>query len=247
MTGSLLQNSIKIRRIGDDTEGSPGFMETDTIAHCDLTLKCESARTLDMTDMLTGWTFTISIRNNTSTHIIADLDTALETVPFPITDLGFDNSSAFIWSAGRSSDCACLCVMLRLRSSVVRARPRSEYGSRARMKPFVTVCQLYPGRDSPDGALSCGIYHTVHSFVLQRGVERLGSRVVPADGSPTYGRTDTVLRQTRGELIRRILRLTVRVKDRHAPSAGTVPHRHVDRILRQRNLDDDLLADRVDH
>src|SRR5665811_495559 len=51
----LLRSSIKIRKAGDEVEAEPGFFEGDTVAHCGPTLKGEFARTLNLTDVHTGW------------------------------------------------------------------------------------------------------------------------------------------------------------------------------------------------
>ena len=57
-------------RPAGEIEAEPGFFEVDTVAHCGPTLKGEFTRTVNMTDVLTGWTFTRSIRNNAEKHII---------------------------------------------------------------------------------------------------------------------------------------------------------------------------------
>ena len=103
----LLRSSISIRRAGDEVEDAPGFFEGDTVAHCGPTLKGEFARTLNLTCMRTGWVFTHSMRNNANVHVLAALGRAIETIPFEVTGLDFDNGSEFInhgvidWAAGR--------------------------------------------------------------------------------------------------------------------------------------------------
>ena len=94
--GPLLRSSIKIRRAGDEVEAEPGFFEVDTVAHCGPVLKGEFARTVNMTDVLTGWTFTRSIRNNAEKHIISALGAAVDAIPFPVLGMDFDNGSEFI-------------------------------------------------------------------------------------------------------------------------------------------------------
>ncbi|MEZ5086970.1 MAG: hypothetical protein R2722_12200 [Tessaracoccus sp.] len=69
--GSLLRNSITIRKAGDEVETEPGFFEIDTVAHCGPTLKGEFARTVNYTDVHTGWVFTRAIRNNAAIHVQA--------------------------------------------------------------------------------------------------------------------------------------------------------------------------------
>lgn len=94
--GPLLRNSIKVRKAGEEVEAIPGFFEGDTVAHCGPVLKGEFARTLNLTDMDTGWVYTRSLRNNAHLHIRAALEHAIATIPFPVTGLDFDNGSEFI-------------------------------------------------------------------------------------------------------------------------------------------------------
>jgi hypothetical protein len=84
----LLRNSIKVRKAGDEAEAEPGFFEGDTVAHC--------ARTLNLTDVHTGWVFTRSIRNNAHTHILSGLKTAITEISYAVTSLDFDNGSEFL-------------------------------------------------------------------------------------------------------------------------------------------------------
>lgn len=92
----LLRSSITIRRAGDEVEAEPGFFEGDTVAHCGPTLKGEFARTLNLTDVHTGWVFTRTIRNNAHTHILTALHAAVDEIPYTITGLDFDNGSEFL-------------------------------------------------------------------------------------------------------------------------------------------------------
>jgi len=102
----LLRSSIAIRRAGDEVEAEPGFFEGDTVAHCGPTLKGEFARTLNLTDVHTGWVFTRSVRNNANVHILAALKAGIEEIPFEVTGLDFDNGTEFLnkpviaWAAG---------------------------------------------------------------------------------------------------------------------------------------------------
>ncbi|WP_218000318.1 integrase catalytic domain-containing protein, partial [Millisia brevis] len=92
----LLRHSITVRRAGDEVEAEPGFFEGDTVAHCGPTLKGEFARTFNLTDVYTGWTFTRTIRNNAHTHILSALTAAADEIPFGITGLDFDNGTEFL-------------------------------------------------------------------------------------------------------------------------------------------------------
>ncbi len=92
----LLRSSITIRKAGDEVEAEPGFFEGDTVAHCGPTLKGEFARSVNLTDVHTGWTFTRSIRNNAHVHILAALKAGVTEIPFEVTGLDFDNGSEFL-------------------------------------------------------------------------------------------------------------------------------------------------------
>jgi transposase InsO family protein len=89
-------SSIKIRRAGDEVEAEPGFFEGDTVAHCGPTLKGEFARTVNLTDVHTGWVFTRSVRNNAHVHVLSALKAGVTEVPFEVTGLDFDNGSEFL-------------------------------------------------------------------------------------------------------------------------------------------------------
>lgn len=92
----LLRSSIKIRRAGDEVEAEPGFFEGDTVAHCGPTLKGEFARTLNLTDVHTGWVFTRTVRNNANVNILGALKAAVAEIPFEVTGLDFDNGTEFL-------------------------------------------------------------------------------------------------------------------------------------------------------
>jgi transposase InsO family protein len=92
----LLRSSIKVRKAGDEVEAEPGFFEGDTVAHCGPTLKGEFARTVNLTDMHTGWVFTRTVRNNAHVHILAALKAGVEEIPFAVTGLDFDNGTEFL-------------------------------------------------------------------------------------------------------------------------------------------------------
>ena len=93
---TLLRSSIRIRRAGDEVEAEPGFFEGDTVAHCGPVLKGEFARTLNLTDVHTGWVFTRTVRNNAHVHILGALKAGVKEVPFEVTGLDFDNGSEFL-------------------------------------------------------------------------------------------------------------------------------------------------------
>lgn len=92
----LLRNSIKIRTVADERDEGPGAIEADTVAHCGPTFIGEFARTLTMTDMVTGWTENASIRNNASRWITQAVTELQASFPFPLVSFDSDNGSEFI-------------------------------------------------------------------------------------------------------------------------------------------------------
>lgn len=93
---TLLRNSITIRKAGDEVDAEPGFFEVDTVAHCGPTVKGEYARSVNFTDIHTGWVFTTAIRNNAHVHIRAAFDSFTAAVPYLIYGIDCDNGSEFI-------------------------------------------------------------------------------------------------------------------------------------------------------
>jgi hypothetical protein len=93
---TILRSSIQVRKAGDEVEDIPLLFEGDTVAHCGTTLKGEFARTLNVTDMQCGWVFTRVICNNASVHMLAALQAAVESIPYQVTGLDFDNGSEFM-------------------------------------------------------------------------------------------------------------------------------------------------------
>ncbi len=92
----LLRNSIGIRTCADEAPEAPGVIEADTVAHCGPTLVGEFARTLTMTDLVTGWTHNRSIRNNASKHILEGIEALQQLFPFPMAVFDSDCGSEFI-------------------------------------------------------------------------------------------------------------------------------------------------------
>lgn len=92
----LLRNSITIRTCAGEAPKAPGVIEADTVAHCGPTLIGEFARTLTMTDLVTGWTENTSIRNNASAWITAGIEELQGRFPFPMAVFDSDCGSEFV-------------------------------------------------------------------------------------------------------------------------------------------------------
>lgn len=92
----LLRNSITIRTCAEEAPDAPGVIEADTVAHCGPTLIGEFARTLTMTDVVTGWTENASIRNNAATWIVKGIEELQEWFPFAMVIFDSDCGGEFI-------------------------------------------------------------------------------------------------------------------------------------------------------
>ena len=92
----LLRNSITIRTCADEAPEAPGVIEADTVAHCGPTLIGEFARTLTMTDVVTGWTENASIRNNAAKWITEGIEELQQRFPFPMAIFDSDCGGEFI-------------------------------------------------------------------------------------------------------------------------------------------------------
>jgi hypothetical protein len=94
--GSLLRNSITVRRAGDEHERAPGFVEADLVAHCGPSLVGEFVRTLTVTDVFTGWTENMAIRNSAHRWVIEAMTQIQARLPFALVGLDTDNGGEFI-------------------------------------------------------------------------------------------------------------------------------------------------------
>lgn len=94
--GPLLRNSITVRKAGDEHEQAPGFIEADMVVHCGPTLAGEFARTLTATDVFTGWTENVAVRNGAHKWVLAAMDEVVTRLPFPLVGLDTDNGGEFI-------------------------------------------------------------------------------------------------------------------------------------------------------
>lgn len=94
--GTLLRSQIPVRTFSDWNEQKPGFLELDLVAHCGQTTKGEFLYTLDMTDVLTGWTVLGAMKGRGERGALAAMEAGWENLPFPVKGIDSDNDSAFI-------------------------------------------------------------------------------------------------------------------------------------------------------
>lgn len=106
--GLTLRSEIAVRQAMDEMEQEPGFFEIDLVAHCGHSLKGEFAWTLTVTDVYTGWTENIAIKNRAHKWVVKALTTVAERLPYPMVGLDCDNGGEFInhaligWAAERT-------------------------------------------------------------------------------------------------------------------------------------------------
>jgi hypothetical protein len=74
----------------------PGYLSTDTVAHCGDSLRGDYLWTLNSTDVLMGWTETVSIKSRARKWVIEGHDEILTSFPYPILGINYDGGSEFI-------------------------------------------------------------------------------------------------------------------------------------------------------
>lgn len=94
--GTLLKGSIPMRTWAEWNDARPGFVEIDLVGHEGGNSKGEFCFTLDITDIATGWTETVSVKNKAQKWVFAAIKEATAAFPFPILGVDSDNGSEFI-------------------------------------------------------------------------------------------------------------------------------------------------------
>jgi hypothetical protein len=96
--GTLLKQRIPIRTWADWTEDRPGFCEIDLVDHSggQIIRGQEHAWTLCFTDVKTGWTECVAVRNKAQIHVFAAIKRARQRLPFPLLGIDSDSGSEFI-------------------------------------------------------------------------------------------------------------------------------------------------------
>lgn len=94
--GSLLKSKIPVRRGTEWDDASLGFVEVDTVAHCGPSGKGEFCYTPDATDVSSGWTELVAVRNKAETHMLEAMKSIRGRLPFALKGIDSDNGSGFI-------------------------------------------------------------------------------------------------------------------------------------------------------
>lgn len=93
--GSLLKSQIPIRTSSWE-ESQPGFCELDLVANCGDSALGEFANTLNITDILTGWTEQESFIGKAQKRVMNGLEHIKKRLPFKLKGIDPDNGSEFI-------------------------------------------------------------------------------------------------------------------------------------------------------
>ena len=96
--GSLLKRQIAIR-YGRWDEVTPGWCETDTVAHCGDTVAGSYISSLDVVDICSGWSEQCAILNKGEKAVTKAMEDIKQRLPFDLLGLDPDNGAEFInWS-----------------------------------------------------------------------------------------------------------------------------------------------------
>ena len=93
--GLLLRSHIPIKT-DQWNETKPGFIETDTVAHCGGSMLGEYANTVDAVDILTSWSEQRAVWGKGETQVREQIKDIENSLPFPMLGLDCDNGGEFL-------------------------------------------------------------------------------------------------------------------------------------------------------
>jgi hypothetical protein len=93
--GLLLKQHIPIKTNQWD-EAKPGFLETDTVAHCGTSLDGIFTHTIDSVDIATGWTEQRAVWGKGEHEVLKQIQDIESLLPFPILGFDCDNGTEFL-------------------------------------------------------------------------------------------------------------------------------------------------------
>lgn len=94
--GTLLKHQVPIRTFADWDDKKVGFVEVDLVQHDGGNPRGIFACTLNLTDVCTGWTEMMAVRNKAQTHVFKALKQQRLRLPFALLGVDSDNGSEFI-------------------------------------------------------------------------------------------------------------------------------------------------------
>lgn len=93
--GSLLKSQIKVRRGRWDTN-EPGWLESDTVAHCGMVNEGEYINSYNFIDIMSGWSEQIGAMGKGERLTIVAIEEVESVLPFRILGIDSDNGSEYI-------------------------------------------------------------------------------------------------------------------------------------------------------
>lgn len=94
-TSSWVKSKIPIKLLDHEIQ-EPGFIESDTVAHCGNSLSGEFVSSLTMTDLYSGWTENRAVLTKTSEQIIKQIKGIEQRLPFQMKGFASDNGTEFL-------------------------------------------------------------------------------------------------------------------------------------------------------
>jgi hypothetical protein len=94
--GTLLKKQVPIRTFADWDDKRVGFVEIDLVQHDGGNPRGIFACTLNLTDVCTGWTEMVAVRNKAQTRVFKALKQQRVRLPFPLLGVDSDNGNEFI-------------------------------------------------------------------------------------------------------------------------------------------------------
>lgn len=94
--GSLLKHQIPVRTFSQWDDTCAGFLEVDLVGHDGGSVAGDYCQTLDATDVATGWSEQVAVRNKAQSHVFEALQKVRVRLPFELKGLDSDNGSEFI-------------------------------------------------------------------------------------------------------------------------------------------------------
>lgn len=94
--GTLLKHAIPLRTFTEWDDVKPGFVEIDLVAHCGESVAGMYLNTLTATDIATGWTECMLLRQRSQLAVEAAMGHLRQRLPFPLLGIDSDNDSVFI-------------------------------------------------------------------------------------------------------------------------------------------------------
>ena len=94
--GTLLKQAIPVRIFTPWEDERPGFEEIDLVAHCGQSTEGQYLNTLTVTDIATGWTECLAIRQKSQQLVSEAILELRKRLPFPLLGIDSDNGSEFI-------------------------------------------------------------------------------------------------------------------------------------------------------